>query len=103
MLWNIIKSLGNFEIAENKVLQDVTISTFDFANVSHWLSGVHWQHTQYKGHVRKHPMRLSGDGFLLFHAAQQTEQIAGSAASILILLQLLIGNLSFTIMLINIA
>ena len=41
----MFKSLDNFKIDEIKEFVDVTLSTFNFANVSHGLSGVHWQQT----------------------------------------------------------
>ena len=41
-----------------RVFVDIALSTFNFANVSHGLSGVHWQHTLWIDHVRKHPIHL---------------------------------------------
>ena len=41
----MFKSLNHFEIDEIKVFIDMTLSTFNFANVSNGLSGVHWQQT----------------------------------------------------------
>ena len=39
----MLKSLDHFEMDEIKVFIDITLSTFNFANVSQGLSGVHWQ------------------------------------------------------------
>ena len=41
----MFKSLDSFEMDEIQVFIDITLSTFHFANVSHGLSGVHWQQT----------------------------------------------------------
>ena len=40
-----VKSLDHFKIDEIKVVVDITLSMFKFANESHGLSGVHWQQT----------------------------------------------------------
>ena len=40
----MFKSLAHFEIDEIDVFVDITPSTFNIANVSGRLSGVHWQH-----------------------------------------------------------
>ena len=52
----MFKSLEYFEIDEIKVFVDIIPSTFNFANVSHWLSGVHWQQALLVDHIRKHPI-----------------------------------------------
>ena len=39
----MLKSFNHFEINEIKVFVDITLSTFNFANVSHGLSGIQWQ------------------------------------------------------------
>ena len=41
----MFKSLEHFEIDEIKAFIDITLSTFNFANMSLGLSGVHWQQT----------------------------------------------------------
>ena len=41
----MFKSLDHFEIDEIKVFVDITLSTFNFAKVSHGLSSVHWLQT----------------------------------------------------------
>ena len=42
----MFKLLDHFEMDEIKVSVDITLfSTFNFAIVSHGLSGVHWQQT----------------------------------------------------------
>ena len=43
---------------EIKVFVDITLSTFNFGNVSHGLSAVHWQQTLLIDHVCKHPIHL---------------------------------------------
>ena len=53
------KSLNHFELDQLKVFVDITQSAFNFANVSHGSSGVHWQHTLQMDHVRKHPIYTS--------------------------------------------
>ena len=52
----MFKLLDNFEIAEIKLFVDITLSTFNFANVSRCLSVVHWQQTLKMDHVGKHPI-----------------------------------------------
>ena len=47
--------MNYFEIDEIEVFVDITPSTFNIANVSRGLSGVHWQQTILMGIVRKHP------------------------------------------------
>ena len=39
----MLKPLNHFEMDEIKAFVDITLSTFSFANVSHGVSGVHWQ------------------------------------------------------------
>ena len=41
----MFKWVYNFEMDEIKVFVDITLSKFNFAYVSHGLSGVHWQQT----------------------------------------------------------
>ena len=41
----MFKSLDHLEINEIKVFVDITLSTLNFANVPHRLSGVHLQQT----------------------------------------------------------
>ena len=41
----MFKLLDNFEIDEIKVYVDITLSTFNFADVSQGLSDGHWQQT----------------------------------------------------------
>ena len=43
----------NFKFVDN------TVSTFNIANVSTRLTGVHWQHTLYMGLFRKHPIGIA--------------------------------------------
>ena len=43
----MLKSLMHFEIDKIKVFVDITLSTFNFPNMSHELSGVHWQQSLY--------------------------------------------------------
>ena len=45
ILENIFKSLDHFEIDKTKVFVDITLSTFNFPDVSRELSAVHWQQT----------------------------------------------------------
>ena len=57
----MFKSLDQFEIYEIKVFVDISLSTFNFANVCLGLSIVHWQQTQQMDHVRKHPIYIHLD------------------------------------------
>ena len=46
-------SLGHLEIEEIYVFVDITLSSFNFDNVSGRLSGGHWEQTQWVLHVRQ--------------------------------------------------
>ena len=59
----MFKSLDHFEIDEIKVFVDISLSTLSFANVSHGLSGVHWQQTLQMDNVFKYPIP---DGNVLY-------------------------------------
>ena len=50
--------MDHFEIDEIKVFVDITLPTFNFANVSHGLSGVDWQRTLQMDHIRKYSIKL---------------------------------------------
>ena len=41
-----VQSSDHFDIDDIKVFVDITPSIFNIANMSHGLSGVHWQQTQ---------------------------------------------------------
>ena len=62
----MLKSLDHFEMDEIKVFVDITLSTFNFANVSRGLYGVHWQQTLQMDHVRKHPIHLDQTNAAIF-------------------------------------
>ena len=53
----MLKTMDHFEIDKIKVFVDITLSTFDFPDVSRKLSGVHWQQIEYMGLVRQRPIR----------------------------------------------